>query len=92
MSEQVQEVEKPAMTPPAVRSNSPLGTILVVDDEPELKKILVETLTRQGFEVTGCNIGHQALAELRAKNFDLLLTDLRRIVKHQLASCTSAHQ
>jgi len=68
MREQAQGPEKPA--------NSPLGTILVVDDEPELRKILVEALTRQGFEVTGCSVGHQALAELRVKNIDLLLTDL----------------
>jgi two-component system cell cycle sensor histidine kinase/response regulator CckA len=74
--EQIQEPEKPAMTLARVRSNSPIGTILVVDDELELKKILVETLTRQGFEVTGCSSGQQALEELRGKNFDLLLTDL----------------
>jgi PAS domain S-box-containing protein len=75
MSEQARKPEK-SVAPSAVRSDSPLGTILVVDDEPELKKILVEALTRQGFEVTGCNAGHEALAELQAKNFDLLLTDL----------------
>jgi len=68
MKDRLQGPEKPA--------NSPLGTILVVDDEPELRKILVEALTRQGFEVTGCSVGHQALAELRVKNIDLLLTDL----------------
>ena len=76
MSEPVQELEKPAMTPPPLRANSALGTVLVVDDEPELNKILVETLTRQGFEVTGCSLGQQALGELRVKSFDLLLTDL----------------
>ena len=76
MSEPVQELEKPAMTPPPVRANSPLGTVLIVDDEPELNKILVERLTRQGFEVTGCSMGQQALGELRVKSFDLLLTDL----------------
>lgn len=77
MSEQLQEPDKHTVTPPAsVRSNSPIGTILVVDDEPELRKILVETLTRQGFEVTGCSMGQEALEELRRKDFDLLLTDL----------------
>jgi two-component system cell cycle sensor histidine kinase/response regulator CckA len=61
--------------PTNVFSNS-VGKILVVDDEPELKNILVTVLTAQGFEVIGCNSGHQALAELRQKEFDLLLTDL----------------
>lgn len=76
MSEQFQEPEKPVMPPTPARTNAPLGAILVVEDELELKKILVQTLTRQGYEVTGCGLGHQALAELRAKNFDVLLTDL----------------
>jgi PAS domain S-box-containing protein len=59
-----------------VRPNSPLGKIIVVDDEPELKSILVQALSAQGFEVLGCSSGQQALAELRQKEFDVLLTDL----------------
>src|SRR5439155_6903630 len=57
-------------------SSSPVGKIIVVDDEPELKNILVTALSGQGFEVTGCSSGEQALEELRQKEFDLLLTDL----------------
>jgi len=57
-------------------SNTPLGKILVVDDELELRRVLVESLQRQGYEVTGCGSGDVALAELRARDFDLLLTDL----------------
>src|SRR6266478_2607896 len=57
-------------------SSSPVGKIIVVDDEPELKNILVTALSGQGFEVTGCSSGQQALEELRQKEFDLLLTDL----------------
>jgi two-component system, cell cycle sensor histidine kinase and response regulator CckA len=57
-------------------SHSPVGRILVVDDEPELKNILVKSLSAQGFDVTGCSNGQQALEALRQKEFDLLLTDL----------------
>lgn len=53
-----------------------LGKVLVVDDEVELKNILVETLTAQGYEVTGYTSAEQALAELQSYDFDLLLTDL----------------
>jgi PAS domain S-box-containing protein len=64
----------------ATRTNSllnpPLGKIIVVDDEPELKNILVQALSAQGFEVTGVSSGKKALEELRQKEFDLLLTDL----------------
>ncbi|HEV2826849.1 MAG TPA: response regulator, partial [Pyrinomonadaceae bacterium] len=75
MSEQVQQSEmKPA--PYEGASSSSLGKIIVVDDEPQLKKILVEALTVRGFEVIGCSSGQLALEELRKKEFDLLLTDL----------------
>lgn len=76
MSEQVEQLDmKPAAKGSAL-SNSPVGKMIVVDDEPELRNVLVEALRAQGFEVTGCSNGHQALAELRQKEFDLLLTDL----------------
>jgi DNA-binding NtrC family response regulator len=49
---------------------------MVVDDEPELRRILVEALTAQGYEVSGSTGGQNTLDELREKNFDVLLTDL----------------
>lgn len=58
------------------QANSPLGSVLVVDDEPELRKILVEALTAQGYEVSGSSGGYSTLEELREHNFDVLLTDL----------------
>ncbi|MEO8434787.1 MAG: PAS domain S-box protein [Pyrinomonadaceae bacterium] len=54
----------------------PLGRILLVEDEPELRSILIESLTKQGFETAAYSSGTQALAELRKQDFDLLLTDL----------------
>jgi PAS domain S-box-containing protein len=57
-------------------SDSPVGKIIVVDDEPELRSVLLDALSAQGFEVTACSSGPQALEELRQKEFDLLLTDL----------------
>jgi two-component system, cell cycle sensor histidine kinase and response regulator CckA len=53
-----------------------IGKILVVDDEVELKNVLVEALTSQGYEATGFTAGENALAALRDETFDLLLTDL----------------
>src|SRR5713226_8244753 len=57
-------------------STSSIGKILVVDDEVELKNILVEALTIQGYETTGFTDGTEALAALRGEAFDVLLTDL----------------
>ena len=53
-----------------------IGKILIVDDEIELKNILVESLTAQGYETTGLTSGEQALAALRSGPFDVVLTDL----------------
>src|SRR5580765_2306527 len=57
-------------------SNRIIGNILVVDDEPELKNILVEALTNQGYEAVGFTSAEEALVVLRDQPFDVLLTDL----------------
>lgn len=57
-------------------SSGPIGKILIVDDEVELKNVLVEALAAQGYETTGFTAGEEALAALRDKSFDILLTDL----------------
>jgi len=57
-------------------TSSPIGKILVVDDEVELKNILVEALTTQGYEALGFTNPEEALGVLRGQAFDVLLTDL----------------
>jgi two-component system cell cycle sensor histidine kinase/response regulator CckA len=76
MSNQVQEPATNEVIATQVRSNAPVGRILVVDDESELRSVLVESLQKHGYEVSGCGSGRKALAELRQRDFDLLLTDL----------------
>ena len=60
----------------SARVSSKLGQILVVDDEVELKKALVEMLNEQGYDALGCTSGTEALEALRRQNFDVLLSDL----------------
>jgi PAS domain S-box-containing protein len=57
-------------------STSQIGQILVVDDEVELKNVLVEALLSQGYQTTGLTSGAAALDALRAQSFDVMLTDL----------------
>jgi PAS domain S-box-containing protein len=57
-------------------TKSHLGKILVVDDEAELKNVLVDALSAQGYEVAGFTSGEPALAALREQPYDILLTDL----------------
>src|SRR5882724_5177306 len=53
-----------------------LGKVLVVDDELELRTILVEALRTHGYDATGFTSGIDALAILREQSVDILLSDL----------------
>ena len=51
--------------------------ILVVDDEPSMREMLRIVLRRDGYDVTLAESGTEAIEVLRAKPFDLLLSDIR---------------
>jgi len=51
--------------------------ILVVDDEPLIRKFLVETLKRMGFIVQDAADGAQALRKVHAETFDLIFADIK---------------
>jgi len=50
--------------------------LLIVDDEEALMAALCNTLIVEGYAVTGFTSARQALAQLRERQFDVLLTDL----------------
>ncbi len=52
------------------------GSILVVDDEAEVREGLEALLTSEGFEVTPAESGEAGLACLESQPFDLLLLDV----------------
>jgi DNA-binding NtrC family response regulator len=56
-------------------SNGP--RLLVVEDDPELRQLLVQTLARQAYAVASAADGEEALVVLAAQEFDLVLLDLR---------------
>lgn len=51
--------------------------ILLADDDSSLRKVLLFKLKQKGFDVVAVEDGQQALNELKAKSFDLLLSDIR---------------
>ena len=51
--------------------------VLVVDDEPIALKNLERALEREGYEISTASSGQGALRLLRAKGFDVVLTDLK---------------
>ena len=52
------------------------GRILVVDDEPQIRRVLRATLTAQGYEFYEARTGEEALEAIRAHRFDLVLLDM----------------
>ncbi len=53
-----------------------LGRILVVDDDPQIRRVMRVTLTGQGYEVDDAKSGDAALEKLREHRFDLVLLDM----------------
>src|SRR5581483_6929255 len=49
--------------------------ILVVDDEPQIRRIMRTTLTAQGYEIHDARSGEEALDAVREQRFDLILLD-----------------
>jgi two-component system, OmpR family, KDP operon response regulator KdpE len=52
------------------------ATILIVDDEPQIRRVMRTTLTSQGYAVIEAKSGEEALEKLRAERADLILLDV----------------
>ena len=52
-------------------------TALVIDDEPDIRELLVMTLTRMGLAVDTAATQAEAMARLAEHAYDLCFTDMR---------------
>ena len=52
------------------------ANILVVDDEPQIRRVLRSTLSTQGYVITDVKTGEEALESLRKERPDLVLLDM----------------
>jgi CheY-like chemotaxis protein len=52
------------------------GKVLVVDDEPEVRQVLLEFLSSRGYDVTAASGGVEALAFVESEKPDLVLLDV----------------
>jgi DNA-binding NtrC family response regulator len=52
-------------------------SVLVVDDEPDLRELVADSLSADGFDVTQAADGAEAMAKLKAFAFDAIVVDLR---------------
>jgi two-component system, OmpR family, KDP operon response regulator KdpE len=53
-----------------------MGHILVVDDEPQIRRVMRTTLVAQGYEVSDARTGDDALELIRSERYDLVLLDV----------------
>ncbi len=52
-----------------------VSSILLVDDQPHIVRVLSRALSREGYQVTAASHGEQALGLLGERDFDVLMTD-----------------
>lgn len=52
------------------------GRILIVDDDPQLRRVLKMTLADEGYEVEDARTGEEAQEILRTSRYDLMLLDM----------------
>jgi two-component system KDP operon response regulator KdpE len=64
-----------------------VGRILVVDDDPQIRRVMRVTLTGHGYEVDDVKNGEAALERLRDHRFDLVLLDINMPGMSGLETC-----
>ena len=63
------------------------ANILVVDDEPQIRRVMRTTLTSQGYTITEAHSGEEALEILRSERPDLILLDVNMPGMGGLTAC-----
>jgi len=66
--------------------------ILVVDDEPQITRVLKTTLSAKGYGIRTASDGEQALHEMKNWTPDLIITDLRMPNMDGLALCRTVRK
>ena len=53
------------------------GSVLAVDDDPGINRLIADKLRHEGFSCVSYSNGEEALAALETKTFDIIITDLQ---------------
>jgi two-component system, OmpR family, KDP operon response regulator KdpE len=68
------------------------ATVLIVDDEPQIRRVLRTTLTSRGYTVTEARSGDAALELIRSEHVDLILLDVNMPGLSGLDTCREIRQ
>jgi two-component system KDP operon response regulator KdpE len=63
------------------------ATILVVDDEPQIRRVMRATLTAQGYAIVEARDGQEALEKVQSERPDLVILDVNMPVMDGLETC-----
>lgn len=63
------------------------ATILVVDDEPQIRRVMRTSLTSHGYTIAEARSGEEALERIREERPDLILLDMNMPGMGGLAAC-----
>ena len=66
--------------------------ILVVDDEPQIRRVMRTTLVAQGYEVSDARTGDEALELVRSEKYDLVLLDVNMPGISGIQTCREIRQ
>jgi two-component system KDP operon response regulator KdpE len=69
-----------------------LGRILVVDDEPQIRRVMRTALVSEGYEVSDARTGDDALNLIRCEKYDLVLLDINMPGISGLQTCREIRQ
>jgi len=65
--------------------------VLIVEDEPDIRELIVHHLKREGYLVSAASSGEEALRQVQAAPPDLVLLDLMMPVMDGLELCRRPH-
>ena len=63
------------------------GRVLIVDDEPQIRRVLRMALTDHSYEVEDARSGEEAMEKISGEKFDLILLDMNMPGMGGIATC-----
>lgn len=67
------------------------GRVLIVDDDPQIRRVMRTTLEAKGYDVDEAGSGEQALDLSHAEKYDLIILDINLPGKTGVETCREMH-